>query len=255
MQLVDPDSSKVTSPVYSQTGMERYVLRTRRDILPVFAVLARAPIPVKVTIAQLGNTISSRLIAFNPAFEELVFDATGVPGVERLDGSAGLSAEAQIDAAWFRFEAEHVEVAKGYAVPAFRARLPTTLARFQRRDSVRYPVPALNPPVCDIRVGAAEDRPSRLRAIDISNSGIALLIDDPRLNIVSGSTLVGALLHLPDIGAIATDLLAVYLAPFGEGDQRRLGCRFTNLRATSLDHLQRYVARLERARLEARSEG
>ena len=252
MQSLAVESIAQSLRVEPETGEERYVLRTRRDVLPVFLALAKWPIPVKVHVPQLGATITTRLIAVNPAFEELVFDASDLSGAERLDGSAGLSAVAQMDAVWFQFEAEHAVAVRGLARPAFRARLPATLARMQRRDSIRYPVPAFNPPVCDIRGGGAGEGPVRLRAIDISYSGIALLLNDPRLNIGSGSTLAGCMLHLPDIGAIAMDLHAAYLSPYGEGDQRRLGGRFTNVRATSLDHLHRYVARLERARLEAR---
>lgn len=228
-------------------GEERYVLRNRRDVLPVFAALAKWPIPITMRLSQLGASFSSRLIAVNPAFEELVFDASGLAGVERLDGSEGLIAEAQMDAVWFHFEAEHAEAVRGYVQPAFRARLPKVLTRLQRRDSIRYPVPAFNPPVCDVLGG---NNPSHLRAIDISLSGIALRVEDARANYEKGCTLSNCLLHLPDIGSISTDLHVAYLSPFGEGDVRRIGCRYTNLRATSLVHLQRYVARLERLRLE-----
>ncbi|MFM9968866.1 MAG: flagellar brake protein [Burkholderiales bacterium] len=227
-------------------GEERYVLRTRRDVLPVFSALAKWPIPISTRLIQLGTAHVSRLIAVNPAFEELVFDATGLPGVERLDGSEGLVGEAQMDAVWFRFEADHVEAVRGYVQPAFRARLPKILSRMQRRDSIRYPVPAMNPPVCDFRLGESS---VRLRSIDISLSGIALLVEDSKANLSLQTTLADCLLHLPGIGAISTDLFVAYLAPFGESDQRRLGCRFSNVKATSLSHLHRYVQRLERERL------
>lgn len=248
------ESLSQTPGAEPQGGDERYVLRMRRDIMPVFVALAKWPVQIKVLVQQLGVSIETRLIALHPEFEELVFDASALPGAERLDGSAGLSAETQMDAVWFRFDAGHVGVVHGYPVPAFRARIPDTIARVQRRDSIRYPVPGINPPVCELPGEDPGENAQRLRAIDISNSGIALRLDDSRVNIKAGSTLEGCLLHLPDIGAIATDLRVMYLAPLGQGDQRRIGCRFTNMRATSLDHLRRYVGRLERERLAARGE-
>ena len=101
--------------------------------------------------------------------------------------------------------------------------------------------------LADLRWG---EEAIRLRAIDISLSGIALLVADSRANYQKEMTIENCLLHLPDIGALSTDLTAQYLAPYGEG--RRMGCRFSNFRATSLSHLQRYISRLERARLETR---
>ena len=158
-----------------------------------------------------------------------------------------------MDAVWFRFEAGHVTVVHGYGRPAFRARLPDKILRIQRRDSIRYPVPGLNPPVCEFRLGGADDKVLRLPAIDISNSGIALRVEDPRLRLANDTTLEGCMLHLQDIGAIACDLVVKYLSPFGEGDRRRMGCHFTNMQVTSLDHLTRYVLRLERALQESRN--
>ncbi len=116
---------------------------------------------------------------------------------------------------------------------------------------MRYPVPGMNPPVCDFRAGDARNEPLHLRAIDISSSGIALLLDDPRQMVAAGMVFPDAMLQFPDIGAIATDLTVMYVAPYGEGDARRLGVRFTNMKASALNHLQRYVQRLERLRLAA----
>lgn len=229
-----------------ETGEARYELRTRSDVLSVFSALAKSPIPVTLSLTQLGLSLTTRLIAANPAFEELVFDATGLANSQRLDGSAGLVGSAQMDAVWYRFGAEHVEAVRGYAQPAFRARLPSMILRMQRRDSIRYPVPALNPPVCDVLL---QGIPLGLRVIDISLSGIAVEIEGRGAECKPGSKLENCLLQLPDVGAIQTDLDVVHLSADRTGGGRRLGCRFTNIRATALTHLQRYISGLERERL------
>ena len=238
----------------SAADEERYVLRTRRDILPHLVTLSKSRAPIRLVVQQLGVSITSSLIALNPEFEELVFDASALPGVERLNGIAGLSAEVQMDTVWYRFEAGHVTVVQGYPRPAFRARLPDKILRIQRRDSIRYPVPGVNPPVCDIPASNADAKALRLPAIDISNSGISLRIDDSRLSLARDTVLEGCMLHLPEIGAIACGLVVKYLSPLGEGDMRRIGCRFTDIHALSLNHLTQYVLRIERAWQESRNQ-
>lgn len=230
----------------SESGQERYELRTRRDVLSVFAVLARLPVPIKTTITQLGVTFDSRLLSVDPAHEELIFDASGLAGLERLDGSGGLMASAQLDAVWYQFEASDVQAIRGHTQPAFRARLPAILMRMQRRDSIRYPVPSLNPPVCDIPT--AQDS-LHLRVIDISLSGVALATEEIWTQFPSGSTLANCLLHLPELDAIRTDLVVAYATAGGKDGPRRIGCRFANILATSLVHLHRYINQLERVRL------
>jgi c-di-GMP-binding flagellar brake protein YcgR len=192
------------------------------------------------------------LLSVKPEFEELVFDATALPGVERLDGRAGISAEAHVDAVWFRFEAGHAEVWHGAAQPAFRVRLPQSIARVQRRDSIRYPVPAMNPPVCYVPAAKHEARLPPLRLMDISVSGAGLLLDESRPSLKVGDVLSGCVLELPGIGGIQTDLVVMYASGAGDRGPRRLGCRFSNMLATSLRHLTHYVSHLERERLAAK---
>lgn len=234
-------------PLDSNEGLERYVLSARRDVLPVMHALANGPVPLELTVEQLNATIDSRLLKVTPAFEELVFDATALGGLERLDGSAGVRAKAQLDTVWYSFEATFAEVAPGRGRPALRARLPDQVKRMQRRDSIRYPVPSMNPPVCDVKGKNEWEEVEHLRSLDISLSGISLLLKTKHSTFQRDEHIAGCTLHLPDIGAIQTDLIVAHVSVYGE--ERRMGCRFTNMLATSLAHLRRYVMRLERERL------
>jgi len=42
----------------------------------------------------------------------------------------------------------------------------------------------------------------------------------------------------------------MYVSNPGDSGPSRLGCRFSNMLATSLKHLMHYVSRLERSRME-----
>jgi c-di-GMP-binding flagellar brake protein YcgR len=242
--------SSVTA-LESTEGIERYVLNARRDVLAVMQTLANAPVPLELTVEQLNVSISSMLLKVTPAFEELVFDATGLSGLERLDGSAGVRVKAHFDTLWYSFEAMFAEVAPGRSRPALRARLPDQVKRMQRRDSIRYPVPSVNPPVCDVRGKNEWEEVEHLRSLDISLSGISLLLKAKHSVFQRDDRISGCTLHLPDIGALQTDLIVAHVSPLGSGDERRMGCRFSNMLATSLAHLRRYVMRLERERLQS----
>lgn len=252
MIFSNPQKNTVSAPGHESTeGMERYVLSARRDVLPVMQALANSPVPLELTVEQLDATIGSTLLRVTPAFEELVFDATGLGGLERLDGSAGVRAKAQLDTVWYSFDAAFAEAAPGRGRPALRARLPDQVKRMQRRDSIRYPVPSINPPVCDVRGKNEWEEVEHLRSLDISLSGISLLLKPGHSTYQRDERIGGCTLHLPDIGALQTDLIVAHVSPLGGGDERRMGCRFSNMLATSLAHLRRYVMRLERERLQS----
>lgn len=225
----------------------RYELRSRAGVLAVFSALVKSPIPISLSIGQSGESVTCFLIAMEPAFEELVFGAGGMADVAKLDGSGGLVAKVQINAIWFNFEALNVVVARGYDQPAFRARIPAILQRSQRRDSARYPVPGVNPPVCDV---TTPEGSFRLRVLDISLSGVALAIDSPIAGYPFGATLEKCMLQFPGVGAIETDLVVAYRNGEGTSGEHRIGCRFSNMMVRSLTHLQRYIGRLESERLE-----
>lgn len=234
-----------------EEDQEKYLVRKRRDVVLYFRDLAKRPVPIKIEVEQLNVSIEARVLSVKPEYEELVFDASSLPGFERLDGSAGITAEAQVDAVWFRFRADNAEVWRGAGQPAFRARIPQYIARVQRRHSIRYPVPEVNPPVCYVpAIGNAPPLPP-LRLMDISLSGAGILLGEMRSPIEQGEVLRDCVLELPGIGGIRTDLVVMYVVDATRGGPRRMGCRFSSLLATSLKHLVNYVIRLERARLES----
>ena len=235
-----------------ETDQEKYLVRDRRDVLLYFGDLAKRAAPLTVEVEQLNVSFASRLLSVKPEFEELVFDAAALAGVEQLNGSAGITVEVHLDAVWFRFQAGHAEVWRGARQPALRARLPQTISRLQRRHSIRYPVPDINPPVCYVPAEGDAPRLPPLRLMDISVSGAGILLREARSPVKEGDVLHDCVLQLPEIGGIRTDLIVMYVSGASDGGPRHMRCRYSNLLATSLAQLMHYVERLESKRLASK---
>jgi len=244
-------STETTSPADGRTDDEHYLVRSRAEILSVLGVMAAHKVPIHVQIADRTGPIEVRLISVKPHYEELLFDATGVSNLFFVKGQDHLTATATYDYIHVRFTAEHVEAATHHSQVAFRACIPKTMTRTQRRDSARFPVPSLNPPVIRLR-RTSSGQELRMRMMDISCGGVSLVLEDRGTGIAVGTRLGGCTLELPRIGAVSTDLDVVYVEKMGNPDGWfRLGCRFSNLSMTSLDRVRDYVAVLERKHLDS----
>lgn len=202
--------------------------------------------------SRVAEPVDTRLLAVRPEYEELIFDATSVRDLDALDGTESIEAGAKIDAIRIFFRTGFAEAAIFRGQRVFRACVPEAIARVQRRGSVRYQVPALNPPVVSLRLPSKNDRELRLRLMDISLGGVALVLEDRALAFEPGTTLRNCRLDLPGCGVVETDLSIQYVDLMDrKSGWRRMGCRFSDLPMFALTHVRSYVTTLERERNEA----
>jgi c-di-GMP-binding flagellar brake protein YcgR len=241
--------SRIEKPldVEQDPDLEHFLVRSRSDILPVLQAMARRGTPVIARIEGASAPLATRLLSVKPHYEELVFDAAGMPDFDRLDGGQSLEVRATLDSVQIVFTARHLEPAPAGGLAAFRGRMPQTIARIQRRNSARYPVPSLNPPVCQARIPPASDRLRSLRVMDISLAGMAVVLDDPQVELPVGMALPDCRVELPQVGAVETGLVVSYVSRQG-ADARRIGFRFDGLSIPALAHIRRYVGKLEHGR-------
>jgi c-di-GMP-binding flagellar brake protein YcgR len=228
---------------------EHFLVRSKMDIISVLQALAQRKAELGVHVEGIAGTLHTRLISVRPEYEELVFDAAGLHGLDRLDGTQRLEADGMLDVARVVFTAAHVETTLYEGKPAFRGRIPGAIARIQRRGSVRYPVPSLNPPVCSTSLGG---RVRALRVMDISLGGVAVALEEPQLALEPGTRLASCRIEIPGTGSLESDLIVTHINeinPQAPGGWRRVGCRFDAIDLQALEHVRRYVARLERERL------
>ena len=237
------------TPVDRDPAHEKYLVHNRLDVLSILRALAAHAVTARVWLPGEREPVSTRLLAVKPQYEELVFDGNGIAALGSLNGEGTLTAEAAYDYIHLSFSAEHVESTVFRGAPAFRCRIPKTVARMQRRKSVRFPVPAVNPPMIAAEVGG---RPVNLRVNDISLGGVSLVLEDPALRLAANDHVDQAALHLPGLGAVQTGLDVMYVDALPDGAGTRLGCRFSNIGPLELEHVRAYVGRLERHFLDSR---
>jgi len=138
--------------------------------------------------------------------------------------------------------------------PAFASPLPETLLRLQRREFFRVGTPIANPILCDIPIHGADDSDTILQIplIDISAGGLGLSATTEQMWLFeSDRVLENCLLTLHDGTQIAMTLVvrnAFEVTARSGLRYIRVGCEYQNLRASSLNIIQRYITFLERER-------
>ena len=129
-------------------------------------------------------------------------------------------------------------------VPVLRLALPESLRRHQRRQAFRVQPTHLHRPRALLpRVGTL---PLRLRAVDLSAGGVALLWS-PSLPVPQpGDLLPGVELELARDQRFIVQLQVQHVRPGEGGEPPMLGCAFVALSSDAERHLALYLNQLQR---------
>lgn len=195
------------------------------------------------------------LLAVNPQFEEVVFDCASDPAVQRrLLAAQSLTCVAFVDHIKLQFGARGAEATTHDGKPAFRVRLPEQLLRLQRRDFFRVKAPLSRPAQCLVPYGEDQKQYEKLRLLDISIGGVAVIAYPEKFDPSVGQRIEECFLDLPAIGSVGVHLKVRHLAPLRDGKSRAVGCEFVDLAPAARTMIQRYVNRLdaEQRKLSAR---
>jgi c-di-GMP-binding flagellar brake protein YcgR len=229
--------------------MSGQVVRNRPEIIALLSRLARER--VALTAHWEGEALpapSTRLLAVNPDFEEMVFDCFPEPLANRRAVDAlQVNFHCELDGVEIHFYAECGEVTVHDGHPAIRMRLPSQLLRMQRREHFR--VPAAIP--CEVVLAGERTRVLEMRVADLSIGGLRLVCEQ-ELEVVPGQTLGTCRLKLGDEGvlAIPVEVRNAYTVPMPKGGmQTRMGCQFKALPPAAEMQLARFIGKLERKTL------
>ena len=225
---------------------QEFALASRADILSVLRRLAEQERPLRLfdatapaaplaTLRLLEADDTALLLQGAPdkaaallALDEVICDTT-LDNIRILFGAAGLH-EVRVDGA-----------------AAFRAALPQSLIRLQRRAYYRMPAPSAKP------LHALIPRAGGKLAVllhDISCGGIALRDDARALGSAIGQVYPDCEIALPEIGTVTASLQVRNCneAPDQDRATRRLGCEFLDMSRAAMAAVQRYILNLERTR-------
>jgi c-di-GMP-binding flagellar brake protein YcgR len=144
--------------------------------------------------------------------------------------------------------------------PAFASALPAELLRLQRREYFRVSTPIAKPLCCELPIHAGEGEESilQLPLLDISAGGLGLMANTGQVAFFdSGRVFESCVLPLPEEAPIRLTLRVrnVFEVTNRVGSRYiRVGCEYLDVLGLPLNHIQRYITRLERER-KARENG
>lgn len=137
--------------------------------------------------------------------------------------------------------------------PAFRAALPDSLLRLQRREFYRLTVPIARPLRCIVPYTREDGSPAQIevKVVDISGGGLAVMSPPEGIGFTAGAEFPNCRLELPEVGIVVATLQVrnIFEVTLRNGSTvKRSGCQFTDLPGPMLTLVQRYIIKVERER-------
>jgi len=196
--------------------------------------------------AQAGFAVTV-LLTVNPEFEEVVFDnASDAATQRRLMEAETLTFVAFVDNIKLQFTSQRAEPTTYEDKPAFRVRLPEQVLRLQRRDFFRVRTPVSKPAHCLVPYGEDKKQYEKLRLLDISVGGVAVVTYPQKFDLTAGTRIDECFLDLPGVGSVGISVKVRHLAPLPKDDKARaVGCEFVDVTPAARTLIQRYVNKLD----------
>jgi flagellar brake protein len=232
---------------------KRFLIAGRRPLAFMLAGLARSNVRFSLLFNTGREMFLTTLIAVDVENEQLYFDCSG-----SLDANRDvLASERNIfvgtpGGVKVQFTTGPVTEVMYEGGKAFTVSLPKVLIRLQRRDYFRIETPRIRPLQCFGRL--PEGDLLKLAAHDVSVDGVGLTAPQLPEGLEPGLAVVNCHLALPDqseeifFAATVRHLSELETRPGVH--QWRIGLQFNKLPPADGNHIQRYIARLERERHE-----
>lgn len=236
----------------------KYLLQTRNEILPVLRGLVDHVAQITMFFNDGRDMVLTSPLRAEP--DALLLDIG--PSEEtnhKALAAPRLFCVTQLDKVKVQFMLDGLTTVVEAGRPAFRAALPTSLMRLQRREFYRLPLPLTRPLAGAIEFTDASGQRQRLEvhASDISGGGIGLVGLPEDAPLEAGLALRLLRLELPEVGLVSGDLRVCSLATLTNRlghKSLRAGCEFVKLPGTMQTLIQRYIIKVERER-KARESG
>lgn len=255
----DPKTTRTAHPLLEPADHTQFLLRNRNEIIFVMRSLQGSTDHITVYFNEGKDFLLTAIIAVDE--EGLTLDYGGNEDANRralaADNLYCITSHEKIRIQFVLHGLREVRFQDG---PAFRAALPDTVLRLQRREYYRLTTPIANPVKCRIPVNSESGSTVKTmdaNVLDISGGGLAVMVPPAGLSFNAGDVFPNCRVELPEVGiVIATlEIRNVFDLTLRNGAQvARAGCQFSNLAGPMLTLVQRYIIRVERER-KARESG
>jgi flagellar brake protein len=233
-----------TPPSQGEGG---YQVRARAEIAALLHQLVDGEVPVTLS-ARSGVSLGTALWTEDEAGSLLVFSADpSKPEVQALLLADEIEAVAYLDNVKLQFEVDGLVLVHGRNASAFHARYPSSLYRFQKRDSFRVrPLDHTSPTVSWTHPHDPAQS-LRLRVLDISHGGIAILWSPEVPCPPHGAVLGGVALDIDISTRVHCAVKVMHVGERGEPGIR-LGCELFDVSPEDARALQRYIDNTQKRR-------
>lgn len=230
-------------PEPDSPDLEPFVVYSRVEILALMEALRNQGVLVTAYFDRHMGFAVTALLAVNPRFGELVFDHAADEAMRRrLLAAESITFVSFIDQIKLQFCTGPAETTIFDDRPAFRVQLPEQALRLQRRDYFRVKTLVSRPAHLLVPVDGEDQQYEKLRLLDLSIGGLAVLCDPRKRAIGQGDLLEDCLLDLPGVGSVSVRLKVRRVAPLPRDDSTlSAGCEFVDLAPASRNSVQRYI--------------
>ena len=265
MALPDPHASDEAEPSgKSATLLEpadygQFLLHNRNEILYVLRTLLAGTDNITIYFNEGRDFLLSAVIGIDEHGLTLDYGSSSEMNQRALEADKHFCVTSH-DKIRIQFLLRNLRLVTYQGGPAFRAALPDTVLRLQRREFYRLTTPIVNPVKCQIPTDAqGHVLPALVDAnvIDISGGGLAFVVPPKDLVLETGTNFADCRVQLPEVGVLITTLEVrnVFDITLRSGLQvTRAGCQFSSLPGPMLTLVQRYIIKVERER-KARASG
>lgn len=169
--------------------------------------------------------------------------------LQRLIDADEAVAVAYLENVKLQFDLSGMVLVRGHGSVALQADLPTSVYRFQRRDSFRVRPGGRGAAVALVRHPSMPDMLLTLRLLDVSIGGCALFVPDDVPAITPGLRLHGVRIELDADARFSATLLPHHVTSINPHSQgSRLGCSWEDIGGEGQRALQRYIDQTQKRR-------
>lgn len=251
-----PESKE--SPVLLESGgYDQFMLHGRNEILYIFKSLIEHVSQITVFFGE-NNLLLTSVIKVDDDSLVLDYGASAEMNRKALEANK-LFCVTNLEKVKVQFILRGLVKIEYEGRPAFRADLPDSMLRLQRREYYRLTMPITRPLKGTIAIpsdGGLTDT-AEVDVVDISGGGLSLINLPEHFSTEENTEIPNCRIDLPDVGVIAATLkvrTTFEIVLRSGARMKRTGCEFVKLPGPMATLIQRYILKVERER-KARESG